>query len=168
MILHHQLESPRATEPLFRFAIFLASPMPFSRDLDYGIDTRRYFGMTGTLLQKSTRPGCPDRIPTYLLPEKAYLRGDAELDGDQAANPARTFYQMFHPSVDAERIRIPTAHVYGRKDPWCRHSADMALLCDQSLAAVFVHDGAYDVPRHLAEELSDLIENTAGKAGCYG
>ncbi|KUI66655.1 hypothetical protein VM1G_02158 [Cytospora mali] len=165
MILHHQLENPRSAEPLFRFAIFLASPMPFARTLDYGIDTRKYFGLAGVL--KPIRADCMDKIPLYLLPDKAYLRGAAELDGDQAANPAETFYQMFHPSADTERICIPTAHVYGLQDPWCRHSADMVLLCDQSVVSVLVHDGGHDVPKDLTEEMSDLIENTVGKAGCF-
>lgn len=166
MILHHQLASTEASQPLFRFAIFIASPLPFAKMLDYGFDTRSYFGMSGAELHQPARTGCPIEIPAHLLPDRAYLRGETELEGRAAANPSKTFYQMFHATVDTVRVCIPTAHVYGRMDPWAPHSRDLVALCEKSLAYVIEHDGGHDVPRELSDEMSDLIENTVAKAGC--
>ncbi len=165
MILHHQLEN--APSPLFRFAIFIASPIPFSKTLDYGIDTRRYFGMPPTEQTQPARLGCPTEIPSYLVTDKSYLRGEAELEGKPLSSMGDTYYQMFHSSVDSFRIHIPVAHIYGRLDPWYRHSVDLVGLCEKNLSSVLEHEGGHDVPRDMSEEMCDLVENTVAQAGLF-
>lgn len=81
-------------------------------------------------------------------------------DGLRAGGP---FYNMFHPTVDKVRIRLPTAHVYGARDSWRRHGTELTGLCSD--AVVFEHSGGHDIPRHVSEEICDLIEGVVANAG---
>jgi hypothetical protein len=163
MILRHQIQNP-SKSPLFHMAIFICSPMPFSQDLDVGIDARRYFGLTG--IQRPSRPGCPTNVPEYLMTDPAYLKGEDEIDSsssDDDNQPAilvspRIHYQMYHSSVDNARINISTVHVYGRRDKWRLHSKDLVKLCTKDLATVFEHDGGHEIPSSAGEEICDAIE----------
>ncbi|KAK1826481.1 serine hydrolase-domain-containing protein [Podospora conica] len=68
------------------------------------------------------------------------------------------YYQMFHASVDKVRIGIPTAHAYGRKDPWREHSRDLVELCG-GRTWTYEHDGGHEIPKDEREEICDVIES---------
>ncbi|MCJ1396152.1 hypothetical protein MMC18_009041 [Xylographa bjoerkii] len=158
IILHHQLEHP-LQRSLFRVAIFFCSPLPFAHSLDYGIDTRTYFGVEGTA---PSRDGCPTIVPKHLITDAAYLRVEEECPDVQGTQEIH--YQMFHPSVDDFRIEIPTAHIFGLRDPWYLHSGDVLKLCLRDRASVFEHDYGHEVPRFLNEEICDVIETAVARA----
>lgn len=164
MILHHQLEFPQE-EPLFRFGIFMASPVPFSKSTEHGIDARKYFGLSGGVHSRPVRAGCPENIPSYLITDKAYLRGEAELEGKLMSTLQHSFYQMFHHAVDSVRIEIPVAHIFGQFDPWRLHSKELIALCRAETSYELLHDQGHEVPRGVEEELCDLIENVVARAG---
>ena len=159
MILHHELANP-SQPPLFDVAIFISSPLPFSYSLDYGIDTRKYFG-----IKESTpsRPGCCTTVPRHLYTPAAYLRSDQELAN--SIGESQIHYQMFHPSDSDTRISIPTAHIYGRKDVWRLHSMDVKELSQREKASVFEHDYGHEIPRDYSEEICDTIEIAVARAG---
>jgi len=73
-MLLHRLTTPTGA-PLFRAAIFICSPLPFSSNLWNGIDTRRYFGPSSRALNP-VRRDCPTEIPSYLVTDPRYLRGE--------------------------------------------------------------------------------------------
>lgn len=148
MILHHQIEYPMGP-PIFRSAIFMGSPIPFSKNLGSGIDARTYFGLKAT---KPSRIGYPTTIPEYLITDAAYLQGDSK------SGLYETYYQMFHPAVDNIRVQIPTAHIYGWKDPWYLHSKELVRLCSEDVTSVFEHDGGHEIPKSVSEEICDVIE----------
>ncbi|KAL6716014.1 hypothetical protein ACLMJK_006976 [Lecanora helva] len=165
-ILRHQTENP-LKPPLFQMAIFMCSPVPFSQSLEFGIDARKYFGLTGR--PKATRPGCPTTIPDYLITDPAYLKGEDELDLSSSDDdmkptfgyPREIYYQMYHSTVDKVRISIPTANVYGRYDQWRLHSKDLVDLCANNLTTVFEHDGGHEIPKSASEGICDAIEIAA-------
>ncbi|KAF9887634.1 hypothetical protein FE257_009727 [Aspergillus nanangensis] len=170
MLLHQQIEDPHAP-PLFRAAMFICSPLPFACVPQYGIDVGRYFGV------EPVRAGRrPTTVPEYLVAEAYFLRNDKELEGEDEEEADSTdsetgdtkagpFYNMFHPSVDEVRIRIPTAHVYGRKDVWRRHSMELRGLCCLRNQIEFEHDGGHEVPRSASEEICDLFQELIMRAG---
>ena len=142
----------------------MGSPIPFSKDLGHGINTRTYFGFRAP---KPSRTGCPTRIPDYLIADAAYLKSEEKTirnSSGQLIQACETYYQMFHPTVDSVRIDVPTAHIYGWKDPWRLHSMDLVKLCSDDLASVFEHDGGHDIPRSVSEEICDGIETAIAKA----
>ncbi|KAL8804454.1 MAG: hypothetical protein Q9182_002559 [Xanthomendoza sp. 2 TL-2023] len=164
-ILRHQIQHP-TQPPLFQMGIFICSPMPFSQSLEFGVDARKYFGLRGLL--RPSRPGCPTTVPEYLVTDPAYLKGEDELDDsssgseDESLPIRRTspsiFYQMYHSTVDSVRIKIPTVHIYGRRDKWRLHSKDLVKLCPRNLATVYEHDGGHEIPKSASEEICDAIE----------
>ncbi|KAI9675994.1 MAG: hypothetical protein M1817_000737 [Caeruleum heppii] len=186
MIIHHQLAHGTETPPLFRAAVFMCSPIPFSHSLEFGIDTRNYFG-TPASKPNPARPACPTKVPEYLITDPRYLRGEEALAADkqrktppkedigqggvvtgaaeQACAPSlssssvlNTYYQMFHHTTDSVRIEIPTAHIYGRKDKWRLHSMDLVKLCDSTQVSVLEHLSGHEVPRDASEDICDIVE----------
>lgn len=175
MILHG-LTTP-AGAPLFRAAIFICSPLPFSSNLWNGIDTRRYFGSPAHI-PNPVREDCPTKIPDYLVTDPRYLRGEeyfeeheksgSESDSEESSRdssrsvspvPSQAWYQMFHHTSDEVRIRIPTVNIIGLKDQWRLHSKDVSELCDKSDSTVFEHSGGHEIPRYASEEICDLVED---------
>ena len=165
--LRHQIQNP-SEPPLFRIAIFICSPIPFSQSLDVGIDARKYFGLRD--IQRPSRPGCSTDVPEYLITDPAYLKSENNSDdsssSDDDSQPALQlsrgiYYQMYHSSVDSVRINIPTVHVYGRQDKWRLHSKDLVKLCASDLTTVFEHDGGHEIPKLASEEICDAIEIAA-------
>lgn len=188
LLVHHQLDNPPDTPPLFRAAIFICSPLPFSRCLSRGYNTRGYFGLKANIKAVESRPA---KVPDYLIPQdneyfeyflKPELESGLESDSsteeeDDEDNGSQDrfcstvhkgcrklgmtlYYQMFHASVDDVRITIPTAHIYGRSDPWRPHSVDLVGLCDSGKVWAYQHDGGHEIPRDESEEICDTIEST--------
>lgn len=150
---HHQNSAPQP--PLFSAAVFMCSPLPFSKSLAYGVDVRRYFGLDSgpSLEQLGFGSKRLSSISANLVPpDPRYLRADPiELDHShldlhaehvvgRPSTPAPPppdfchggpFYQMFHPTSDPEiKIDIPTAHIIGKRDLlWRNHSLDLVNMC---------------------------------------
>jgi Serine hydrolase (FSH1) len=170
------MEHPPPHPPLFRAAIFFSAPLPFSHSPNYGIDTRRYFGINVSRLVRSGSR--PDTVPPHLIPDAAYLRreSDDHTSSHQATTittiPTSPIYQMFHPSTDPVRIAIPTAHIYGRKggDAWRAHAMDLVTLCSKEGRMVLSHDGGHEVPRGpgVNEEVCDVFEAVVAVAKAGG
>jgi pimeloyl-ACP methyl ester carboxylesterase len=182
LILHHQMEHPDSPS-LFKAAIFICSPLPFSRSLEHGIDVRSYFGISPAPPLSTRRPRT---VPDYLVAEAYFLRNDKDLgeapthnaailtSGFEAADGKAgssdiggPFYNIFHPNVDSARIKIPTGHIYGNLDSWRRHSMDLVELCETDKSVTFKHDGGHEIPRGVSEELCDLFEEVVAKAGLW-
>ncbi|KIX09417.1 uncharacterized protein Z518_00497 [Rhinocladiella mackenziei CBS 650.93] len=56
--------------------------------------------------------------------------------------------RRFHADVDKIRIEIPTAHIYGRTDPYNRQSKELERLCDPKWATAYEHPEGHVVPRN--------------------
>lgn len=156
LLLHQELDQQEP--PIFKAAIFIASPVPFSYKTNVGIDARKYFGISETPRNDHNRP---TSIPAHLVTDAAYLRNPAQLGEPGPFEDVR--YQMFHPTTDAVRIRVATGHVYGTRDKWFHHSKDLERLCREDMRTVFQHDGGHEVPRAYTEEICDLIETVLSK-----
>ncbi|KAM3436083.1 hypothetical protein MY4824_004561 [Beauveria thailandica] len=176
MLLREQLELAgrrKTTPPLFKAAMFICSPLPFSCTTDHGVDVRSYFGIQPSL--KPLPSNRPTIVPDYLVADAFFRRNDKDLarsatgfeDKEDYKVEAEPYYNMLHPDVDTARISIPTAHVYGKKDSWRRHSMDLVRLCEGSNRICFQHDGGHEVPRAASEEICDLFEELIARAGLF-
>lgn len=93
---------------------------------------------------------------------------DSDLDSSDEhkvgpfGGPVDHVVRRFHPTVDKLRINIPTAHIYGRLDPYYRQSMELAKLCDQQWASAFEHPQGHLVPRDKG--INEKIAVTIGKA----
>lgn len=154
ILLHHELDE---VAPPWRFAIFVCAPLPFSSSVANGIDTRAAFG--APCVTWPVRPDCPDTVPSDLIPDLQYLRGEDHDSSDTAVT--EHFYQMFHGAVDKVRISARTGHIIGAKDEWRRHSEELVQLCEKQSRTVLYHQSGHEIPDEYSEELSDLIETLA-------
>ncbi|KAF2843599.1 hypothetical protein M501DRAFT_919338, partial [Patellaria atrata CBS 101060] len=136
ILLHHEIEHPELSP--FKATIFICSSLPFSRSVHWD----------------------------YLIADKYFLRDDDDLSSSSGSEPESDasgsnseservtvkckdgpYYHMFHADVDEIRISVPTAHVYGTKDPWRKHSIDLVELCHRAQRLQFQHDGGHEIPR---------------------
>jgi hypothetical protein len=189
LLVHDEFERQKARErgdeagaqqpPLFRAAVFICSPLPFSKSLAYGIDTRLAFGLPAvpTLEDQGWGTGRLAGLPEtlmppdlrFLVPDVGELQPHREESGlDDASGPG-PYYQMFHPSSDPTvRISIPTAHILGRNDKlWGEHSKVLVHLCSPQGRSVYDFDGAHEIPKDedVQADISDIIETLAAQAG---
>lgn len=81
------------------------------------------------------------------------------LDGDFSGDH---IVRRLHPSHDKLRICIPTAHIYGSKDPYHRQSLALAKLCEARWASTYEHPDGHIVPRGKSVNLkiAAAIERT--------
>ena len=70
--------------------------------------------------------------------------------------------RRLHPAFDRLRIGIPTAHIYGSKDPYYRQSLGLAGLCDPQWASTYEHPEGHIVPRDkgVNVKIAATIERT--------
>ncbi|KAJ5205403.1 Serine hydrolase FSH [Penicillium cf. griseofulvum] len=155
LMLHNELAGQPSP---FKAAMLICSTLPSTCSPEYGIDVRDYFGITGP---PTERPRVlPDE--SLVVRHEYFLRTEATRDADRPV-----YYNLFHADVDTVRIRIPTAHIYGRRDLlWRQQSLAMIQLCGGKVYR-FEHAGGHEVPRSQAEEMCDLIEELvhAGREG---
>ena len=58
------------------------------------------------------------------------------------------------------KIRIPTVHVYGAKDPKYVASLQLVHFCQEGRRRVFDHGGGHDVPKAtgVSDRIAELVE----------
>lgn len=157
LLLHQEM---LGEELLFKAAIVIGSPLPFSHRLDVGIDCST---STSTSCGVGNKPrnayGRPTTIPPHLLTDPT------KLDTPEDACSETAQYQMFHADVDSVRIQVPTGHIYGSADKWFFHSQELVRLCRAEVSTVFQHMGGHEVPRAYTEEICDVIEAVFSRMG---
>ncbi|KAI1740574.1 serine hydrolase-domain-containing protein [Xylaria scruposa] len=174
LLLKHQIENPFSA-PLFRFAIFISGTLPFSWSSSVGQDVSGLItgddplSTDASLWQRQADCG-----PVYApLPDsEAYMLADmfptwksrVQSLEDLIRAPENTHLRpyCFHPDLHEERINIPTAHVWGLQDLFKPHAEHLVRLCDTTVAAVYEHSGAHDVPHSIEDNkrFSEVIRKT--------
>lgn len=79
---------------------------------------------------------------------------------------AKDSIRRFHSTIDTARIEIPTAHIYGRHDPYFSQSLELVNMCQSDLAMTFDHGGGHDIPRsaEVNEAIAGVIERTVTRS----
>lgn len=113
----------------FKVGIFICHMLPFSRCLETGYDARVLF------------------LPDSKAPATIQNRQTDE---------KRLYFRMLHPEVDDYRIKIPTAHIHGREDPWRMQGRKLWHLCEEDTWQYTLHEGGHDMGP--AEEAGDIVE----------
>ncbi|KAK7982031.1 hypothetical protein PG988_004269 [Apiospora saccharicola] len=103
------------------------------------------------LLEKTTAEVTRDR---WQLTDYASVVRRAQFDSDDC-------FGLNLNKIPAElKIRIPTVHVFGEKDPRLPASIQLAGLCDPYIRKVYNHGGGHEIPRAkgVSEELAQLLQ----------
>ena len=70
------------------------------------------------------------------------------------------------PDEITQRINIPTAHIFGSKDPFCHASMILYKLCHQPSTSLFDHCGSHTIPwdlrstQGITEQIRGVIERS--------
>lgn len=78
------------------------------------------------------------------------------------AGSAHLVPRLLYPGLHPDRLGLPTAHLWGRRDPLRRHSELLARLCDADAAATLEHAGGHHVSQSDADAraFAALIDKT--------
>lgn len=178
VILHHQLTNPY--EPrLFRFAIFICAPLPWSIDRTSGIDVtslivrdvnvpvelldiqKRLEEVRNDLGEASTTNPL-ESVPNALRDAVSEVRRTIDGPYDHEQHPVR----RFHPKVDQIRIELPTAHIRGKTDEVSDSTHQLIQLCDEKYVGVYEHAGGHEAWRTAADlqMIKNLILRTVARS----
>lgn len=88
---------------------------------------------------------------------------DLEHDGEELPPMEDCFgldFTNFPPDV---RVRIPTAHIYGAKDPRWPAGIQLAYFCDDR--RMFDHEGGHDIPRttKVSLKIAEMVREVLGE-----
>lgn len=91
-----------------------------------------------------------------------------ELEHDPSeAPPSSDVYGLDFSSFPEDlKIKIPTVHIYGAKDPKYVASVQLVNFCEENRRRTFDHGGGHEVPRRtgVSERIAELVEWAAGEA----
>ncbi|KAI1094618.1 serine hydrolase FSH [Rostrohypoxylon terebratum] len=67
-----------------------------------------------------------------------------------------------------KRIKIPTVHIYGRKDPAYQESLNLKDMCDPRMRLEYAHSSGHDIPRGIAvtKDMARVIQKGIERAMC--
>lgn len=172
MVLYRSVEdalnpdSARGELPLpFRAAIFICGgvPLPALEDMGLPVSARAHEinQCTGAMLN-----GTASRLAELAADLKLIKRGVGLWDGNSKAlvhNPEHrpassdVFGLDFTKFPASARIRIPTVHVYGSKDPKWPAAMQLAEFCDDRVE--YDHGGGHDIPRstEVSMKIADMV-----------
>jgi pimeloyl-ACP methyl ester carboxylesterase len=168
-LLYHQAMNGMGTTspPSFKVAIFICGGVALSVLQDLGVEVGReahdWDRRTSLQLQKKNTASevlgwGPDRW--------THRAEDCIFDPDQPVD-LRNVFGLNVLDIPAHlRIRIPTVHIYGSRDPRYPASLQLAHLCDGAIRRSFDHGGGHDVPRSkdASEAIARLLIWSAQKA----
>ncbi|KAI0006342.1 serine hydrolase FSH [Xylariaceae sp. FL0662B] len=140
----YEHESP----PPFRFAAFISGNIPLMalKDLGVTISDEAERVVAEAELQYSQGLG---PLPTHTTRARRAVFNSDDCFG------------LNLNSIPLElKIRIPTVHVWGEKDPMLPASVQLAGLCDPYIRKIHIHPGAHEIPRDgkSLEELAVILE----------
>lgn len=157
-LLQYQIDQPEQPSP-FSFAVFFSSVAALSPDPSYCMSMTEHRTAQSRL---SIDLGCTERdlyhkwlaCALRLAKYAGALEPDFCDDNPGNAHPDSA-PRLMHPGLIKERLRIPTAHIYGTNDhvdarKMCR---EMSGFGHAYLTRIIQHGGRHELPR-TAEEIA--------------
>lgn len=164
-LLYHAAEEPGRALP-FRSAVFICGglPLPVLEDLGLPVPQRAHelSARTSVLMRaKSAMLYDIDNLPRGqgLWDNTADLEHDVE---EELPDESDCFGLDFTSFPRDLRIKIPTAHIYGAKDPRWPAGIQLAYFCDDR--RMFDHEGGHDIPRttDVSLRIAELVKDVNG------
>ena len=162
-LLYHAAETPNAPLP-FKAAVFICGGVPLSVLADLGVDVPRAAWDISERSRKQLRRAAAS------LAEKAtdvagIRAGGGLWDGvgrwgtNRPVSRSNVFGLNFTHFPAKVRIRIPTVHIYGAKDPRYSSAIQLVHSCEPTMRRTFDHKGGHDIPRTtgVSENIAELI-----------
>lgn len=166
--LYHQAETPDQPLP-FKVAIFICGGVPLQVLEDVGIEVSQEAWDINTKSsqalaeQASTDAILKSGLDRWVSADGVVANGEAPLD------PTNVFGLDFTKMPKNLRIKVPTVHIYGNKDPRYTASLQLAQFSDPTLRKTYDHGGGHDVPRktEVSDSIAQLVEWSALAASVH-
>jgi hypothetical protein len=164
LLLYNQAQNPTAA-PLFKAAMFICGGVPLDVLASLGIDVTE----EARALDDASKIALQQRASSEAILRDGYERWGEGFDpfsanlhesGDGDGEKKVVFGIDVARIPQATKIPIPTAHVYGAKDPRFPASVTLAQMCDEAVRRTFDHGGGHEIPRKSAvsETMAELVE----------
>ncbi|MCJ1290135.1 hypothetical protein MMC34_001671 [Xylographa carneopallida] len=158
VLLSHFIDTPHLAPP-FKLAVFLCSGLHLSilDELDLPV------GQKAWDLEKKSRQA----LATQASSEAILARGHERWTGIESAEVTEgevletDVYGLDFTQYPKEwRIKIPTVHVYGKKDPRCPASIQLAWFCEAGKRREYDHGAGHEVPRKrdVSTAIAEAVE----------
>ncbi|KAK3390972.1 serine hydrolase FSH [Podospora didyma] len=167
-LMYHYRECPEEELP-FKAAIFICGgvPMPVLEDLGVAVSQKAHDvnTRTGQLLhQKAGQLTEYAANPDKIRPGMGLWHDTSSLLHDPKVMPHESdVFGLDFTSIPQDiRIKIPTVHIYGAKDPRWPSSVQLAHFCDNR--KMYDHGGGHDIPRStdVSKKIVALLEQLKG------
>ncbi|KAI1214241.1 serine hydrolase FSH [Annulohypoxylon truncatum] len=146
-LLYRQWYDPELS-PAFKFAIFISGSISLKvlKDIGAPVSKEAETAITQAVLQRDQVLG-----PLSAHVTKA-RRAVFNSDDCFGLNLNRLPLEL--------KIRIPTVHIWGEKDPLFPSSIHLAGLCDPYIRKIYTHSGGHEIPQEENElmQITPLIE----------
>lgn len=166
-LLYHARETPDKPLP-FGWAVFICGGLSFPVLEDLGVPVSQKahdINDRSSKLMKAKAAALYDMAtnPNQIQLGVGLWDNTADLlhNPDKMPDERDVFGLDFTTVPDELRIRIPTVHVYGAKDPRWPASIQLAYLCDNR--KMYDHRGGHDVPRssEVSIKIAGLIKSVS-------
>ncbi len=139
-------------EPLFKFAIFICGGVPLQVLADLGVEIP---GSEWDWDDRSKR-----RLMSQASEASIKAEGENRWTGLDGALEHDVDVEAWVDGLGGKKIPIPTAHVFGNKDPRARYSLLLASFCEDGVRRVVDHGGGHEIPRarEVSEKMAELVE----------
>jgi len=172
-LFYHQVEKPGIPPP-FKVAVFICGGVPLAvlDDLCIEVSQKARDVDDRSRQQLSEQAGSINAMDLRRGNDRWTGTGDETTPGvtDGAVDPKNIFGLDTTAVPDDLKIKVPTIHVYGAKDPRRPASLQLAYLCDSSKRKIFDHGGGHDIPRTkvVSEGIAELMNWSALVAKPWG
>lgn len=169
-LLYHARETPH--EPLpFKAVVFICGGIPFPvlEDLGYKVSPRAYKINDQTvkiMKAKAANLATMAANPGMIKVGVGLWDDTTDLVHDPAVMPEKedVFGLDMTTVPEDSRIKIPTVHIYGAKDPRWPSSTQLAYFCEEASRRMYDHGGGHDIPRStlVSERIAGLFRDLEG------
>ncbi|MCJ1321642.1 hypothetical protein MMC15_006987 [Xylographa vitiligo] len=158
LLLSHFINTPHLPSP-FKLAVFLCSGLHLPALDDLGLP----IGQKAWELDKKSRQALATQASSKAILAQGHERwtGIESAEATEGAVLETDVYGLDFTQFPKEwRIRIPTVHVYGKKDPRCPASIQLAWFCEESKRREYDHGAGHEVPRkrEVSMAIAEAVE----------
>lgn len=140
---------------------------PFDGVIGFSQVNRSSHTLTGNLTQEKGAALAASMLlqhgnPNIGSPWRFAIFISSSLPFDPATDGELNICHQYGPTThDKDGIRIPTAHIMGRADPYYAQSKALAALCNPRSLKVFEHSEGHFIPRtaKVTKEIRRIIED---------
>ncbi|KAL8748148.1 MAG: hypothetical protein Q9190_000043 [Brigantiaea leucoxantha] len=164
--LYHQAETPDQPLP-FKSAIFICGGCPLQALEDLGIHvSQEAWDINDSSSKALSTQASSDAI--LKSGTNRWISLASSKPGSKDFFDSANVYGLDFTQIPRHlRIKIPTVHIYGAKDPRYPSSLQLVHLSEPGLRKTYDHGGGHDVPRtsDVSETIAHLVEWNALTAG---